>query len=290
MKRKLLVTVGREKGAPHGARFICDFFSDKEGLELTLYYTAPRPASSTSLPDYEERAELDRIAGLNARHGRAALARARSYLTSHGFPGDALTDKLHFRGESTAMDIVREGERGLYDAVVLGSRGVGWLESLVESSVSRDILDKRLTIPLWLCRRPEAGRRNVLACVDDSEQSFRMIDHVGFMLSQEPGQNVTLLNVFDPGSGDRIIAEELFARCGEILHSHGLAPERIGRRVIESRDPAKSILREADRQRHSVVAAGRTGADRGLVKRLFMGSVSSTLYSNLTGAVLWLVQ
>lgn len=288
MNRHFLVTVSRDRSARYGVRFIQSFFSNKDDLKLTLYYTASRPPMGSEMPDFEERAEIDRMYEQRERQGRKALAEARKYLIDSGFDREGIADKLHFRKGTTAMDIVQEGERGLYDAVVLGNRGLSWLEELMESSVTREMLERRLTIPLWMCRQPELGRENVLACVDDSEQTFRMIDHVGFVLAREPGQAVTLLNVYDPNSGDRVFAEELFTHCTEILTGHGVEPERIRTRVVESYNVARAVLRVAERDRFAVVAAGRTGEDRGFMRRLFMGSVSSTLYRKLVGAVLWL--
>lgn len=290
MERHILATVSQDQSAQYGLRFICDFFKNKEELKVTLFSTAVPPVGSSTLPSYEERAEMERLQHKRERDGLAALERARAYCLDQGFSDANVRQKMQFRKISTAMDIVQEAERGLYDAVVLGSRGLTWLEEFMANSVSKDVLDKRLTIPLWISRKPEAKRRHVLACVDDSEQALRMIDHVGYILAQEQGHDVTLLNVFDPHSGDRVFAEEIFANCEEVLRRNGVAQERIGKRMLESYSVGKAILRLAGRDNYAAVAVGRTGEDRGLMQRLFLGSVSSLLFHNLTGAGLWLCQ
>jgi len=45
MERHLLVTISEQQSALCGVRFVGYFFSNKENLKLTLYYTAPRPAT-----------------------------------------------------------------------------------------------------------------------------------------------------------------------------------------------------------------------------------------------------
>ena len=46
------------------------------------------------------------------------------------------------------ITIVRESEEGLYDAAVLGRRGLSWFEEMVSDSVSHRILWEELTFPI----------------------------------------------------------------------------------------------------------------------------------------------
>lgn len=287
MNKHFLLTVSADRTASWSVRFIADFFRNKQKCELTLFYTAriPEPPRAT-LPSYEERQEMEQLQDARGKMGRRILQVARDALLASGFSGDNVHEKIHFCHYSKALDILKEGEDGLYDAIVLGRRGLGWVEELVESSVSHEILNMRGTVPVWICRVPQLGQRHVLACVDDSEQAMRMVDHVGFVLADEPEHDITLLNVYDPGSGDRIFAEEIFSRCKEILQENAIPPERVHTRMVESYNTSKVILRLAEN--FAVVAVGRTGEDRGLMRKLFLGSVSTTLYRQLQGRALWL--
>ena len=42
-ERHLLVTVSEQQSALYGVQFVGHFFSNKEGLKITLFYTAPKP-------------------------------------------------------------------------------------------------------------------------------------------------------------------------------------------------------------------------------------------------------
>jgi len=290
MNRHILVTVGRDSSALFGLRFVSSFFQDKSRVSLTLFSTAASPLPLPASAGVRERTQHEAMRSKRERQCRESLDKARAYCLASGFSEDHIRSKQHFHKLSTAMDIVREAERGLYDAVVLGSRGLSWLEEFMADSVSKETLDARLTIPLWVCRKPAFERRHVLACVDDSEQSFRMVDHVAFILENEPSQHVTLVNVYDPHSGDRVFADALFERCEHILTHGGLEKGRIRRRYVEDYNVARAILGLAARDRFAAVAAGRTGEDKGFLRRVFMGSVSGALFHQLTGSALWLCQ
>ena len=289
MEKHLLVTVSGDKSALHGARFVSDFFTNKDNIKLTLFYTAARPLKGDKeMPGYEALAEIDKQAKQREKKGRAATAQAKTFMAQKGFPEKNIHTKFKFRSYSTAVDIILEGEEGLFDSVVLGCRGLTWLESLVEDSVTRELMRIKFTLPFWICRYPEKDRKHVLLCVDDSTPAMRMVDHVGFMLADEPSHDITLLNIYDPGSEDRMFAETVFEQSRTILEDHGVAPERIKPKIVESRQIAKTILHRANTDKYAVVALGRTGEDRGFWRKIFMGSVSGALFKELSGAALWI--
>ncbi len=288
MNKHFLLSVSDDKTFFWGARFLADFMRNKEDVEVTIYYSIATQMLRNSMPSYAERLEMTKTEERRAQKGQVILNQARDFLAGLGFNEDNLHLKLGLHNQSTAYDILNEVERGLYDAIVLGRRGLGRLEEFVQCSVSRDLLALKGTAPIWICREPVQGRRHVLACVDDSEQSDRMIDHVGFVLEDEPEHEVTLLNVYDPNSEDRMFAEEIFAKSRELMAENGFPLERVHSRIVESYSPAKAILRVVSSGNYAVVAAGRKGEDHGLMHNLFMGSVSSTLFRQVKGAALWL--
>lgn len=289
MRRHLLVTVSSDPAAMHGVRFICDFLRDKGQTALTLFYTAPRPPAVWDHErNYETLDEYDRRAKKNREQGRAALDGAMAMLREAGYGEDMVDAKLMLREVSTSQDILRECERGLYDAVVLGRRGQQGLEALVDQSVTRDILERAFVAPLWVCRRFEKGRQGVLLCLDGSDASLRMADHVGFMLRDEPQHAVTLFTVLGQGPLGPADPEALFAGAMEILAENGVDPERVRTQAVKGAAPARAILAEADRGRYAVVATGRTGRGRGLLRRVFMGSSTQALMRELDGAALWI--
>jgi nucleotide-binding universal stress UspA family protein len=283
MERHLLITVSEKHDNLFGVRFVGGFFTQKENMEITLLYLTPKPPG---------RFEADRETELQSKKseatGRKALNEVKEELLYLGFEEEQIFIRLSARRLSKVSEIIHEGSEGKYDAVVLGRRGLSWLEQAFDESVTRTLLEQQWDFPIWLCRRPDPERKDVLACVDGSHASRRMLDHVGFVLGSAREQNVTLLAVSRKGKvGDRPV-EDVLNEGREILVVDGISPEQIRFKVIQEANPGKAIIREAGAERFAAVAVGRTGTGMGLLKKVFVGSVSRALFRELEGASLWL--
>ncbi len=286
MDRHLLVTISNDPQHLHGIRYVAYFFHNKKDIRLTLFnVVAESPAVWAEELSFETVTQGEEMARKNLDRSMKTLAECKRILVQHGFSPDNIDTKHTSQGMSRAMTILREGEEGLYDAVVLGRRATMKLEEVLDESVSKGLLMEEITFPLWICRDPEWGRHNVLLCADGSEPSLRVADHVGFMLEKEPEHSVTMLHVNRSGRARDV--DEIFARTREALERNGVAAERIHSRVLESSKPAQAILKEAQERRYAAVAVGRTGAGGGLLGRLFMGSVSMALFREIREAALW---
>jgi nucleotide-binding universal stress UspA family protein len=288
MRRHLLVTVSSDQAAMHGVRFVCDFLRDRRGLALTLFYTAPRPPAVWEHErNFESLAEYDRRAHDNREQGRAALDAGAALLREAGYAAGNVDAKLILREMSTAEDILRECEQGLYDAVVLGRRGQQGLEALVEQSVTRDLVERAFIAPLWVCRRFEKGRQGVLLCLDGSDASLRMADHVGFMLRAEPQHAITLFTVLGPGPW----APETPSNCSAEPWNPGRKRRGTGAGGNAHGQGHGSGPGHPGRGRPGALRRGGHGAHgrgRGLLRGWFMGSATQALLRELDGAALWI--
>ena len=284
MERHLLVTVSEKHDNLFGVRFVGNFFAHKEELRVTLLYLTPRPPG---------RFQADQETELQARKseavGRKALHTAEQELLNLGFKEGQVSTRIRPRRLSKVNEIIQEGAQGKYDAVVVGRRGLSWLEHAFDESVTRDLFVEKWDFPLWLCRKPDPERKDVLACVDGSAAANRMLDHVAFILRQARNQKVTLLAVARKENVGEKSAEEILQQGRTLLVDDGVSPDRIQSKEIQETSPGKAIIKEANAKRFAVVAVGRTGTGMGLIKKIFVGSVSRTLFHELEGAALWLV-
>jgi len=287
VEKHLLVTVSEHKSAMYGLRFVSAFFQRKDQMRLTVLYLLPRPPKVwEEEKSYETLSEAERQAAKHLAVGRKAATHAKNELARGGFDAEHIETKLQERRGSKAYDIIAEGERGLYDAVVLGRRGLSMLEEVVDESTTHEAMGMERGFPLYICRRPEYDRKGVLLCVDGSGASLRMADHVGFMLADEDTHHITLLSV-DNGAGD---PQAHLAAAQSALAANGVADSRMTGVTVQAKQPHAAILDYAQETKPAVVAAGGTGAGRGLKSRLFMGSVSAKLMRDLTGAALWVMR
>lgn len=287
MNKHLLVTISDDSSAQRGLRFVCAFFKQKEDIRLTLFNTAPAPpavwgeeASFESLRQNEADAEAI------IRSGRSAMAHAREIFVSGGFNPAQVDDKIVARNFSRIGDIIKEGESGLYDAVVFGRRAMLKLENFLDKSASEEMLEAKFPFPLWLCRDVDYTRQGVLLCVDDSEAFRRMADHVGFILRGETAHPVTLLRVVKKAEAEAR-PEGLFGDAIGLLEDNGFPTRFIRTRLVVADDVPEAIMRESDEGRYAAVAVGRTGMRKGPLARLFATSVTHALFRKLTGAALW---
>lgn len=286
MNRHLLVAVSDNPRAIHGVRFVSSFFSTETDLKLTLFAAFPTgPKVWLEEQSYETMNEAAATSGKYEQQFRRALNTARTMLTSGGFDAANIDQKCVPQSGTRVEDIIKEGERGLYDAVVLGKRGLAKLEQLMEQSVSEEMVKRRSNVPTWICRTPDEDNSNVLLCLDGSESSYRMADHVGFILGLEPRHHVTLLHVRNNTSAQETSA--IFNQARQIMNDNAIGAERIHELILDGGRPAAAILEMAHRERFAAIGVGRTGTGKGLLGRLFIGSVSKELLKGLSSSALW---
>ncbi len=289
MSKHLLITVSEQQSALYGLRFVGNLFSNKKDLKLTLFYTIPRgPQVWSGERNHESVSEAELQAKKYEGRGRRALEAAKKELIRLGFEKENIEAKLRKRKFSKVKDIIYEGADGLYDAVVLGRRGLSWLLETFEESVTKKLLGEKSSFPIWICRKPDLERKGVLVCVDDSDASMRMVDHVGFMLAREKEQHVTLLSVKNSRKDLTHRMEAAIEIARDVLIESGLSSDRIKNNIVEDSNIARAILKEAEDGQYSAVAVGRTGAGQGLMGKIFMGSVSTKLFRELENASLWI--
>ena len=283
MERHLLVTVSEKHDNLFGVRFVGNFFKNHHDMKITLFYLTPKPPGR-----FESNAETQLQIQKTEAVGRKALNDAKTELLKFGFNEENIFVKIRARRLPKVNEIIQEGSEGRYDAVVLGRRGLSWLEHTFDESVTRLLFEETWDFPIWLCRRPDDKRKHLLACVDGSEASNRMLDHVGFMLGPDESQNITLLAVSKAGNVGESTVDDLLSESKTLLEKVGLSSDRVHYKVIPEANAGKAILKEATSERFAAVAVGRTGKEMGFFKKMLEGSVSRTLFQSLEGASLWL--
>ena len=284
MESHLLVTVSNDPML-YAVRFVCSFFYNLSWTKVTLFCVATRSMTDTEIIIGEDWFSPDEIqkAKLGVQQEQI-LASCSKMLTQHDLLEKNIEIKIISKKHSIVKDIVREGHTGKYDAVVLGRIGASAFERLLTESVTDSILAEIVDFPIWICKNPEEGRKNVLLCVDDSDASLRIADHVGFILAKEKEHTVTIFHV---NRGQGIDHDKMFDSAQDILERNGVEKDRINRKTVTSLRIVSSIENEAHKFGYAVVATGLIGRHRGKVQQWFAGKTAIDLVNRLEKVVLW---
>jgi len=191
---------------------------------------------------------------------RKAINGARTLLTAKNFPVNQIITKTVGERYGKVKDILAESSKGLYDAIVLGRRAsyaLQWMfERAAEETFQAMIRDSCCVTPLWICPDLEPEKKNVLVCIDGSENSFRAVDHVGYILSTEDHHSITLFHVENTVGTECV---EFFRQAESILEKHKINPGRIVRKVTWGVSISSTIENESKKGNYAVVALGMGG-------------------------------
>ena len=286
MQRHLLLTVSEQTSVLHGIYFMGRFFTQKQAIRLTLFYTTPKPpAVWEDERSTEALHQSEQVAKKDEERGRQAIEQAKQELVRLGYRPGQIDTKLQKRTFTKVMDIIREGEKGQYDAVLLGRRGRSWLEEAMDESVTKGMLKTKVGFPIWVCRKAGLQSKQVLVCVDGSEAAYRVVDHAGFMLAPEKEAQITLLVVGRKGATGAGAVDHILAKSRDKLVQNGIPDQMIAEKIVDSANAAKSICDVARRGQYAVVAVGRRGTGQ---TRFLMGSVSTKVFKDLEESTLWI--
>lgn len=285
MERHFLITIGDDPGALYGIRFAQSFFHNKDDIEFTLLSIAPKPVTDALT---EGALEVELMLELNsserAHANKNALASARDILVQSGFNPKNIRTKLIHAQFGTVRDIVQEAHAGLYDAVILGKRGFSFMEGLLNNSVSTGVISEEIDFPVWICKRPRFGQKNVLVCADGSPCSLRAADHVGFVMRNEPEHEVTILHIARNGSD----ADEIVSCTLKAITDNDIDPARVRVKILCETKVFTAIMQELADGDYAALALGRTGRGKGLMASLFFGSTSTRIINSLREGVVWI--
>lgn len=291
MEKQFLVTISNDLEHLFGVRFICSFFHKMSEHRITLLHICRRDCNdmTKTLMDKWE-GPADNIQGYLTVGAKRSIEKAEELLKGCRMSIDQIITKTVAERYGKVKDILRESSKGLYDTIVLGRRAsytLQWMfERPADETVQTMIKDSSCTSPLWICPDPEPGRKNVLLCVDGSENAFRAADHVGFILSAQAQHAITLYHVENTTEKQ---TEKIFQRAENILRDNDISAERINRSSSWGVSVPRSILGEVEKGGYAAVAVGLYGNKKqGLLKNLNLaGGTTLKLISKIEKASLW---
>jgi hypothetical protein len=291
MNKHFLVTVSNDFENLTGVEFVCSFFKQHSEHQITLLHICrldSRIAKNTLLETWKN--PDDRVKGKLTVGARRAMDKAISLLSESSMSVDEMITKTFDERYGKVKDILKEGSSGLYDAIILGKRAsytLQWFfERPADETAKAIITDSSISTPIWICPAPEKGRKNVLVCVDGSDESYRAVDHTGYILSKQDQHNLTLLHV-ENGAG--LDSEAIFEKSQKLLEQHSIDPSRIHRENTWAINVAATIVSFAEKGGFAAIAVGLKGVDKGIMKRINLaGGTTASLVERTEKISLWI--
>jgi nucleotide-binding universal stress UspA family protein len=309
MQKKILIAVDDSPPSRQAVAYAGRMAGAIPKLGACLFYVQP-PISQFLLDEAKRGAnaqsQLKKIAVRNTEAGNKLLSSCREMLIRNGMRGEGIELVTQQRSQGVAKDILDYAQNGLFDAILVGRRGVSFLQQMFTGSVSAHLIENSPVIPVWLVDGDVASTQ-IMAAVDGSESALRAVDHMAFMLSGNPEVRMCFFHVtprlkdyceinFNTGpddgaealiaAGDKRCMNDFFAAALAKLRDAGFHENQIETQTETTlANIGETILKAAREGGFGTIVMGR----RGIGKSFFGGKVSYSVSQKLDGAALWLV-
>ena len=308
MEKKILMAVDDSIHSHQSLRYATRMLSGSKDVTYTLFHGQPMISQyilDEAGTDLKDNASLKKVIKKNTADAQRLLEKQKERMITIGVPNERIEMVAQQRMIGLSKDILEYARKGIYDAIVVGRRGLSRIQKTFMGSTSAELLGNAEMIPVWMVDGNVTSQR-ILVAVDGSESSYRALDHVGSMFSENPEIKYSLFHVSpdaedidttsfgidDPYIQDIVtkaserVMGKFFADAEQKLKEAGIAADRV--EIITTKPKAKvgkMILEEAKRANYGTVVVGRRGADRAH----FFGSVSRYVTERITDRALWLV-
>jgi hypothetical protein len=124
--------------------------------------------------DFKAKAELRKLIRKNTEHAGSILEKHKAQMVSMGISKKCVDVATRPRLMGLAKDVLDCPERGLYDAVVVGGRGLSRVQKAFMGSLTAKLVEHCRVVPVWVIDGQVTSTRFLVA-VDGPEASLRML-------------------------------------------------------------------------------------------------------------------
>lgn len=197
MERKILVAVDGSIFSFNALRYLGQLFTDLDDISVHLLYVLPNPPLPIGSEWVEENDRMLSLSpAMRARYAGAKrfMEEACLQLGRRGIAPQQISCNVQLSRAGVAADIVYEAKKGIYDALLIGRRGVGAIEEMIGGSVSSSATQHCNELPIWVVDG-KVNARKFLLPVDTSFNSLKAADHLGFILQGNPYAEIFMLHL-----------------------------------------------------------------------------------------------
>lgn len=309
LEKKILVAVDGSLYSDNSLQYLCQLFSDVENVHfhlLALVHCASMSAGVDWLGEQEMINSMRPEIRTKYAASHTFIKKAKDLFTRQGIDETRITSSVHVTTAGIAGEIIHHTRQGLYDAVVIGRRGVGKVEEWILGSVSQQVLEKCTDVPIWIVDG-KIDSNKFFVPVDGTPYSLKAIDHIAFVLQDHPTAEITLFNSkafftknvevdykqFEEYWGEQWCEshlnnpDSLFDAPRHVLLEAGFPEERIHTlQTSIGLYPSRQIVRQALMDGFGTIVMGRR---EGLFKKGYFKGVSDRVVAMAVETSIWIV-
>jgi nucleotide-binding universal stress UspA family protein len=309
MQKEIMIAVDDSRHSKIAVRYAAHLYPALKDVKFTVMHVQPT-ISQYLLDEAKSKpqayAELEELNRKNAESAQLLLDKYKTQMVAAGVTEENLQLKTQPRLLGVAKDILEASMAGRFDALILGRRGLSGLQDMFIGSVSANIVNNSMDTPIWLVDE-EGASQDIMVAVDGSENSFKAVDHLAFMIGGNTDLKISFFHVaprlkdfcpvdFDEShsealeeiirQGDQQCIDQFFSHARKRLSEAGIQENQISFKTSEGVfRVGKAVLDEYHRGSFGTLGVGR----RGMNKKFFTGSVSRYLVNKFSNGALWVV-
>ena len=311
--RKFLLTTDGSDSSLRSAAYLAGLYRDTADLEVTVFHVSPAipPIYTEEIHDPAIRKKFEAWKSRKEEEARGYLKKTVRVLKEGGIPEGQMKTRSSAQIVGVARDIIRKADAGRYDAVLIGKKGMGWLEEHFLGTISNKLLELAEGRPLWVVEGKDLNPKKVLIALDADEAALEVTRFAGRMLQGLKGVEILLFHFCGPyceildaqGSDDaREVREyfvtrergkisQIFTQAKKILSDSGLGDPPVQTRFetdtsLTEKKASKQILAAAQ-GKFGTLILGRKGITRAREFRL--GSVCLRTVAEAENCAVWVV-
>ena len=309
MEKKLLIAVDASIYSSNTLYYLERLFSGLDDIHFHLLSVITCNPSETAKEWFDELELMNML----SKEAQRRYAKANRYLQSaverlkrNGISPDHVTTEVKISTTSPAAEVLSVARKGYFDALIVGRRGVSKLEEIIMGSVSTSVLEKCHDVPIWIVDG-QVDSRKFLVPVDGSHFTLQALDHLCFILQNNPYAEVTLFHssaIFaqtqelkmdycprflesDWCETHKDDKELYFHAPHKMLINSGFSSDRIHR--LETKKgmyASRQIVRQALIDDYGTIVMGRRSKE---IKKGVFGSVTEKVLAMGVDTAIWVV-
>lgn len=307
MEKKILVAIDGSVYSLNSLDYLILLFGKEKNIGLHLMSIVSSGSSDQNwMFDVDPLRSQSPVVEQKVRTATRYLKGAKEKLLHCGLQDEQVTYSTETSSGGIGMAIQHAAAIGLYDALLIGRRGVGKMGEMFFGSVSSYLVEHNREIPLWLIDGKVSSNRFLLA-VHSLPASLMAADHLGYVLHDNPGAEICLYHSsslfgMKPTAKEEDFHDQwgktwcdehldmenyLFHAHAQILLDNGIAEKQISQlKMSWDVDPSRDLLRKAKKHNCGTIVVGRRG--KNINKGLF-GGVSDRTAQYAQNTAVWLV-